>query len=102
MDKHRSLEARIEERLAPFDAFDRTKGRPPAEIASWLGLSLSTTYRRIERGEIRAAKLAGGERRGGRGTAGRVLVSLVDAARFWAEHEPGGEVAEAVSEAASK
>lgn len=102
MDKHSALAERVEELLAPFDAFDRTKGRPPAEIASWLGLSESSTYRRIAGGEIKATKLAGAERRGGRGTAGRVLVSLVDAARFRAEHEAGGEAAEPVSEAASK
>lgn len=93
MDNRSALAARVEELLAPFDAFDRTKGRPPAEIASWLGLSLPTTYRRIERGEIRAAKIAGAERRGGRGTAGRVLVTLADAARFRAEREGGGTAA---------
>jgi hypothetical protein len=90
MDKNRTA-ARVEELLAPFDAIERTKGRAPAFIADWLGLSLPTTYRRIERGEIRAVKLAGAERPRGRGTSGLLRVSLADAAAFRAAHEIGGD-----------
>lgn len=92
MDKHSAIAARVEELLTGFDAVERTKGRAPAFVAEWLGFSLPTTYRRIERGEIRSLKIAGAERRGGRGTAGLVRVTLLDAARFRAEREIGADV----------
>ena len=81
--------------LRGFEPEEQIRLRPASWAAEFLGLSVPTVYRLVAEGKIPHMKLAGAERKSGRGKAGRVMFRLVDLIEWSSEREVAVIVAEA-------
>jgi len=86
---------RLEALLTGITAEDRIRLRPVQWAADFLGLSVPTVYRLVASEGIPHVKVAAGERRRGRGQAGRVLFRLADLVAWSQEREVAAPVASA-------
>jgi excisionase family DNA binding protein len=81
------ISERVAELLNGVPVEEQLRCREVPDAAKLLGVSPATLYRLISEDRIGRVKLAGKQRRGGRGRAGSVRVRLIDIVEFQVKNE---------------